>query len=245
MEPKLNAARGPAWLGIGAQRAGTTWFTDLLLQHPQVCLASIEKKELHRLYRGLDREMRVENYLRLFDVRGCPGEFTPYYLRALWVPRIVTKVLRDNAPLIAILRDPVERFASAMRFAAPSKGEALNQRQIRSKASDAQWAGMYATQLSAWSLEVPRNRFLVFQYEAIVQDAQAAVESVWRYLGLKAVRLSDVGTRSRTSSVGGWSWPPGLREALVRAYEPEVGRLVDEWGINRELWPNFRDSRGT
>ena len=30
------AMSAPAWLGIGAQRSGTTWFTDLLTQHPQV-----------------------------------------------------------------------------------------------------------------------------------------------------------------------------------------------------------------
>ena len=36
---------GPSWLGIGAQRSGTTWLTDLLVQHPQVGLGTNGKKE--------------------------------------------------------------------------------------------------------------------------------------------------------------------------------------------------------
>ncbi len=31
--------------GIGAQRSGTTWFTDLLVQHPSAGLGTNGKKE--------------------------------------------------------------------------------------------------------------------------------------------------------------------------------------------------------
>ena len=41
----------PAWLGIGAQRSGTTWFTDLLTQHPEVGLGTNGKKEQHLLHK--------------------------------------------------------------------------------------------------------------------------------------------------------------------------------------------------
>ena len=44
----------PAWLGIGAQRSGTTWFTDLLTQHPQVGLGTNGKKEQHLLHKVAD-----------------------------------------------------------------------------------------------------------------------------------------------------------------------------------------------
>jgi hypothetical protein len=104
---------GPAWLGIGAQRSGTTWFTDMLLQHPDMRLSSAGRKELHALYMpGVD----VDAYRALF--RGCAGEWTPFYLRAPWVPPIAARVLREDTPVLVLLRDPVERFASAMRHEA-------------------------------------------------------------------------------------------------------------------------------
>ena len=50
----LMSTSGPSWLGIGAQRSGTTWFTDLLTQHPEVGLGTNGKKEQHLLHKVAD-----------------------------------------------------------------------------------------------------------------------------------------------------------------------------------------------
>lgn len=82
---------GPSWLGIGAQRCGTTWFTRLLLQHPEMSLSTERRKELHLLYPELLSawsEAQKCAYRSLFtDAEGLAGEFTPYYLRA-YVPHV-------------------------------------------------------------------------------------------------------------------------------------------------------------
>lgn len=259
--PQEETRRGPAWLGIGAQRSGTTWFTDLLLQHPEVTLSSRGKKELHRLYHTLDKPLRERRYLKLFDGPGHPGEFTPFYLRALWVPEIVRRVVGDQAPLIVLLRDPVDRFESAMRMTLPLPGSRelrkrgggkgsgrgkkrrrrRSNRLMRWRATDAQWAGMYATQLDCWASLFPKEQFVVIQYEALKQDPQAAVELVWERLGLSPVSLSryDLPSATRTQGLVEWEWPAGMKDALRRAYEPEVKRLAAGWEIDRSLWPNF------
>ena len=308
---------GPAWLGIGAQRSGTTWFTDLLLQHPEVRLSAQPKKELHRLYQTLNRPKAaprsIRKYLKLFNVDGYPGEFTPFYLRALWVPEIARQVVGPDTPIIVLLRDPVERFESAMRMAeqerpkvrrrqgkggagaggpgtgrpgkarpgraradktgkgkgrgtavaaAPGKGargagkgkakgqrararrlvERPTNRLVRWHATDATWAGMYATQLDCWAAAgFNREQFIVMQYEVLRKDPQAAVNLVWERLGLEPVTLEEPekDSRTRTQGLVEWTWPPGTKEALQLAYEPEVERLVANWGIDRSLWRNF------
>ncbi len=250
---------GPAWLGIGAQRSGTTWFTELLIQHPEVRLSTRGKKELHRLYRTLSRPVNARKYLKLFDVPGYPGEFTPFYLRALWVPEVVRQVVGDGTPLIVLLRDPIDRFESAMRMTLPLPGTEPRRRPrkqgrkggrrrrrpsnrlVRWRATDAQWAGMYATQLECWASFFPREQFLVIQYEALKRDPQAAVDLVWERLGLSSVKLErhDSPSRTRTQGLVEWEWPAGTKEALHRAYEPEVERLAAGWGIDRSLWRNF------
>jgi Sulfotransferase domain len=253
----IQERRGPAWLGIGAQRSGTTWFTDLLLQHPEVGLSTRNTKELHRLYRTLNRPLNARKYLRLFDVPGYPGEFTPFYLRALWVPEIARQVVGDRTPLIVLLRDPIDRFESAMRMTLlpgeprrrpRRKGARVGRRRrrrpnrlMRWHATDAQWAGMYATQLECWASFFPREQFVVIQYEALKRDPQAAVDLIWERLGLGSVKLERHGSASRTRTQGlvEWEWPPGSKEALRRVYEPEVERLEAAWGIDRGLWPNF------
>jgi hypothetical protein len=72
----------PAWLGIGAQRSGTTWFTDLLTQHPEVGLGTNGKKEQHLLHKVADGREPPAAYLDLFPDDGVRrGEWTPQSLR--------------------------------------------------------------------------------------------------------------------------------------------------------------------
>ena len=109
---------GPSWLGIGAQRSGTTWFTDLLTQHPQVGLGTNGKKEQHLLHKVADGVLPAADYLSLFPADGVRrGEWTPQYLRHASVPAAAARHVPD-APVLVLLRDPVERFRSAMRLAA-------------------------------------------------------------------------------------------------------------------------------
>lgn len=110
---------GPTWLGIGAQRAGTTWFTDLITQHPLVAypLGMKEHNELYRygLLQPWDDKAR-DKYRRTFTHPEMRlGEFTPMYMRALWMCEVARDVLPEQAPILVLLRDPVERFASALR----------------------------------------------------------------------------------------------------------------------------------
>ena len=43
----------PTFIGIGAQRAGTTWAYNCLAQHPEVYMT--QKKELHFFYANYSR----------------------------------------------------------------------------------------------------------------------------------------------------------------------------------------------
>ena len=109
----------PAWLGIGAQRAGTTWFTDLLTQHPGVGLGTNGKKEQHLLHKVADGVEPEAAYLDLFPADGLRrGDWTPQYLRHSSAPAAATRLLHPDAPVLVLLRDPVDRFVSAMRLAA-------------------------------------------------------------------------------------------------------------------------------
>jgi hypothetical protein len=246
------SARGPAWLGIGAQRSGTTWFTDLLLQHPRVTLSRQQRKELHGLYSSLMDgwgEQEKESYRAMFDVGGLSGECTPYYLRACWMAPLARDILPPEAPVIVLLRDPVERFASAMRHKLTRSELAHEERgrlpELRNLYSDAQWGGMYASQLEAWAAAVGRERMMVFQYEAVRADPVSAVESVWSRLGLNPVPLVEVDRPSRVSTASDvWQLPASMAEQLCVLYRGEVERLTQNWGIDPGLWRQAGEGRG-
>ena len=228
----------PAWLGIGAQRSGTTWFTDLLVQHPEMELGVNDKKEQHALYRpgGLADE---SSYLALFPTDKLRGEWTPFYLRSLFVPPLAARLCAPDAPFLVLLRDPVERFESAMRL--------WRMRTQRGKGhpfqyalTDGQWGGMYADQLAAWRKAVGPERLMVMTYESVRDDPQGACEQVWARLGLQPVRLVAVDMPS-TSSTGQvrWEWPDGFKETLIDLYAPQVERLRDDWGLDVTPWRTF------
>lgn len=222
----------PAWLGIGAQRSGTTWFTDLLTQHPEVGLGTNGKKEQQLLHKVADGRVEAAEYLDLFPADGVRrGDWTPQYLRHASAPAATARLVPD-APILVLLRDPVERFRSAMRLAA-TRGKSWP---YPVPITIQTWSGFYADQLDAWAAAVGRDRMHVMVYENIRRDPQAAVDEVWRLIGVDPVPLAEVERASGSSSKADWDWTPGLKESLQVMYRPQARRLADDWGLDVSVW---------
>jgi Sulfotransferase family len=225
----------PAWLGIGAQRSGTTWFTNLLCEHPAVGLGLNGKKEQHLLHKVGDGNVAWEEYRDLFpddDLRR--GEWTPQYLRHASAPATAVRYLGPDVPVLVLLRDPVERFLSAMRLTA-SRGSSPWPYPVPITVQA--WSGFYADQLAMWAHFVGRERMHVMVYENVRRDPQSAVSGVWRRLGLDDVPLAGVSRPSRTSSTTGWDPPEGLIDSLTVLYRPQLGRLAQDWDLDLSEWP--------
>jgi len=155
-----------------------------------------------------------------------------------------------EAVFLVLVRDPIDRFVSAMnwrlsRHQIARPNERLNPHWIQSRGADAVWGGMYATQLRVWTRFIPRERFLVQQYEHFKLFPQATMDRVWRALGLEPVPLQDVSRRSHTAtpeedkSLFSLDSVPRLSESLEATYRPEVEAMVDEWGIDASAWQYF------
>ena len=226
----------PAWLGIGAQRSGTTWFTDLLTQHPQVGLGTNGKKEQQLLHKVADGRVPAQEYLDLFPDDGVRrGDWTPHYFRHASTPAAAARLVPD-APVLVLLRDPVERFRSAMRLAATRQKSWPYPVPITVQT----WSGFYADQLAAWAASVGRGRLHVMVFEQVRLDAQGAVDEVWGKLGVEPVPLQEVARESSSSSKADWDWPEGLRETLQVLYRPQAERLAREWGLDVSAWTGLQ-----
>ena len=100
----------PHFLGLGAQKGGTTTLQRLLEQHPQVWLSPA--KELH--FFSLHYARGLQWYAAQFAPAAphqCCGDITPYYLFHPEVPQRIASHCPE-AKLIVLLRDPVERSLS-------------------------------------------------------------------------------------------------------------------------------------
>jgi len=104
----------PSFLGIGAQKAGTTWLHDALASHPKFFLPPI--KEVHYFNRHHKRS-NISWYANHFG-RATPtqtiGEITPCYsaLSLVEISRIY-QTLGPNCKIIFLARNIIERSYSA------------------------------------------------------------------------------------------------------------------------------------
>src|SRR5271167_2527938 len=109
----------PDFVGVGAQRSGTTRWFDLIVAHPQVLAPLATRKELHFFDRfhsdplaPADAGAYAEYFPRPEGV--LTGEWSPSYLPSPWVPAMLAATA-PRARLLVLLRDPVERYISALQ----------------------------------------------------------------------------------------------------------------------------------
>ncbi len=225
-------------MGVGVQKAGTSWWYRLIARHPDVVTRG-HPKELHYFDALADRfdAATAARYALWFPrPRGAiAGEWTPRYMADEHTPR----QLATSAPesrLLVLLRDPVDRYVSGVTMHLA--------RSWPNPESTAESRGLYAQQLERVYGWFPPDRVLVLQYERCVADVHTELARTYRFLGVDPSFVPRL--ISRRINVSG---PPAavavdrLRE-LVSLYEPEVARL-SSLGVEVDLsyWPHFRHLR--
>ena len=234
----------PDFIGIGVQKAGTTWWWRLLSKHPDT-VGDI--KETHELTRLGWRPMFEKDLLSYHSYFPRPegkiaGEWTPRYMS---VPGVVEtmKALAPEARILVLLRDPVERYRSGV-------GQWQKRKERRGKRLNL-WAGRkdaYARSFYGFALEryvraFGRDQMLILQFEQCLQDPAREFGRTLEFLGLKEwlppedVLGKPVNVSKKRPSPKALDEPPDLVESL----EDDV-RLLLSFApeIDLSLWPNFR-----
>ena len=234
----------PDFVGIGVQKAGTTWWFGLVAAHPEVFHRFDVHKERHYFARyateGFDAR-DVTRYHALFPRRPGTktGEWTPDYVFQAWVPPLLDRAA-PQARLVMMVRDPVERFLSGL---AHDRGaDALGATHRGMALSDAVERGRYADALRRWEEPRRQGRLLVLQYERCVVDPVGELARTYRFLGLDDAFRPDEMGRPASPTPGGTKerLDPEARRRLVELYRPDVAELVTVVSdLDLALWPNF------
>ena len=230
----------PDFVGVGVQKAGTTWWLDLIVAHPGVDPPIV--KELHYLERYRNREFdqaAIARYHRLFARRPgrVAGEWTPGYIARPWSLDALVAAAPEARVLVA-LRDPIERLVSQRTMDARNG--------VTPSAEVAALAvrrGDYATQLVDLFARFRRERVLVLQYEQMALDPEPHLARTYRFLGLDdrfvPGRLLDLRNPAGRPKV---DLDPAEREALLARYGAELARLPDLVpDLDLSLWPSARE----
>jgi hypothetical protein len=233
----------PDFLGIGAQKSGTTWLYENLRAHPQAFLP--EPKELHYFDQRFGVES-FESYCQRFapGVGKIKGEITPAYGI---LPRRIIRFIRSTMPallLVFLMRNPIERawshtlmdmiWQKGRRYEEFTEDDFLVH--FRSDANVRR--GDYETILDHWLAEFPREQLFVGFFEDITQAPTALLADVFRHLGLSAdvdweqFPYRQVVYRSQIDV----PIPPRCRQILADLYRPRIERLAKRFGSRVTRW---------
>jgi hypothetical protein len=247
----------PDFLIIGAQKCGTTFLYQLLVQHPNVKPAFA--KEVHYFdlnYRRGDNWYRSHFPLQMRESRTyITGEASPYYLFHPHAPRRSSAVVPD-AKLVVLLRNPVDRAYSHYQHQVKRviKGQAPEtlpfeeaieveerilpgevSKMLRSEyyASSTHRArsylsrGIYIDQLQAWSRFFPRKQMLIAKSEDLFSDTTNVLERMLDFLEIPRWAPETYSIPNKREYTG---VGPLMRQRLDEYYKPHNQRLYEYLG---------------
>jgi hypothetical protein len=235
----------PHYVGVGAQKAGTSWWNRLICAHPGVVYPAGQPKELHFFdahWEAPFGETAIARYGRYFPVPAgaVAGEWTPGYLIDFWTPELIARAAPD-ARILVLLRDPIERFRSGLTHQLSTSRAALTDRDIQGAFA----RGLYAPQLRRVLAAFPAERVWVGQYEACRADPATQLARTYDFLGLARFELeagafaSEVNPTTRDK----FEPAPSLRASLLDGYASDMAQLPELVpGLDLSLWPSAREA---
>lgn len=231
----------PEFLGIGAQKAGTTWLYQNLRRHPGLFLP--EPKELHYFDWNYDRPLRTYSRHFLPGAGRVKGEITPNYST---LPAARIAFLRTILPrlrLILLLRNPVERaWSQAVMNLVEKTGRSVHEvpdaeflRHFADERSVAR--GDYLANLDRWRQFFPDEQFFCGFFEAIAERPRALLKEVFRFLGVSTdvdwerFPVAQVVFRGACAEL-----PDRFRRVLVDRYGDDIEQLYNRFGAAVAGW---------
>ena len=248
-------SRRPDFMGIGAQKAGTTWVFSRLEQHPDVVFPA--GKEVH--FWDLRFQKGTSWY---FSRLGAPaskkvGDITPAYAI---LPRPRIEKLAAACPdtqFFMILRNPLERAWSLAKMNAGILFEATRDIKFEGRPgleindlSDGWWKaqfkmkgslvrGMYDQSLDRWLSVVERDRLLVLHYEELVETPREFLNSIATHCGITTNwfdQKSDSFFSKKVFYGANQSLPERFKPFLRELYGESIKNLSARLGGDYSHW---------
>jgi hypothetical protein len=175
------------FIGIGAQKSGTSWIAECLAEHPEVCMARDQYggllKEVHFFDWNYDRGFRY--YEQHFDQcrsNEVNGEFTPMYLYDEAVAERIYQY-NPNVRLLVCLRNPVDRAWSQYQ-AGKAGWSGRTFWEVAERQPEIIERGYYARQLKCYLRFFPQDQIHVCFYDDLKEEPQRFMQQIYAFLGV-------------------------------------------------------------
>ena len=177
------------FVGIGAQKAGTTWLYSNLSKCPNIQFPAGKEVHFWDIHYGQGIDWYKNQFLNVPEDTIC-GDITPAY--AILPPQKIKEAYAafPDAKIIYILRNPIER-AWAAALMALSRAE-----MTIDEASD-QWfidhfnsqgsmqRGDYLACLQNWLAIYPKKQIMILLYDDISTSSEYVLQNVLQHIGVQ------------------------------------------------------------
>jgi Sulfotransferase domain len=175
---------GPSFLFIGPSKAGSSWFFEILREHPQVFVPSNKATFFFTDYytQGIDW---YEKFFSGTSHGRTMGEVCHDYLASPEALRRIRKY-RPGMRLVCCLRNPYSRALSSWRFFGRN---GMDQPTLAAQGEHTPSVfdqGNYATQLALVNSLFPRHQLLIFFFEELVSAPESVVRRLYEFIGVDA-----------------------------------------------------------
>lgn len=191
------------FLGIGAEKAATTWLFNCLKQHPEISMPA--EKEIFFFNEVDPHFLKIKNlrykkgirwYLKKFDKQDgrVKGEISPTYLYSKVAARRIAKHF-PNIKLIVILRNPSDRAFS--QYIHDKRLGVISEMDFDSaleKYPNYIEKGKYLKYLKIYERFFDRKNILIILFDDIKKNPKKVVKSVFDFLNLyqKDIKIKNI-----------------------------------------------------
>lgn len=184
----------PSFIGVGAERCGSTWLHLLLARHPKIYVP-VQRKELDffnvNFAKGLDwYESFFPNDREAMQYAAI-GEISPRYLN---FPECAGQIasMPSVHKLIAILRNPIDRAYSHYGHAIRLRGYSGTFEQFIIDYPESVTHGFYANHLESFLRYYDRQQLCCLIFEEATTDIAKTKQTIADFLGVSSADFPDV-----------------------------------------------------
>ncbi|MFP4229282.1 MAG: sulfotransferase family protein [Salinivenus sp.] len=222
----------PTFLGIGVNKAGTTWLHDLLASHPHIWMPR-RRKEVNFFTKHYDEGL--DWYERFFPEAyeaqqyRAIGEYSPAYFYDDRCPARIAAIPSVQR-LILSLRNPVDRVYSAYGHSVRNYNYRASFETYLEDHPHQIERGMYASHLKAYLQEFDREQFLILRFETMFSESDATQNALADALGVdRTLFPDDFGKQQRNATfVPRFQRAFAIAQSVIRTMKKwEMGRVLD------------------
>lgn len=182
------------FIGLGVQRAATTWLHNCLKQHPQLNLPKQKEMQFFNAFYDKGYDWYFESF-KHFEPDALWGEITPNYF---YSKQAIDRI-KENFPdskLIVIFREPFSRTCSAFELFKEKRFQNMDIVEACEKAPYLINESLYAENYQYLLSKFPKDNVLALVYEDIEEGPEKTLKRVFQFLGVdENMKLEAVGTR--------------------------------------------------